>query len=397
MWIAAQVAALAWMVGAASASDVKTGVDVLAAGGFRQLAGKRVGVITNHTGLDRKGRRTIDVLASAPGVRLTAIFAPEHGVEGTAAPGARIESGRDAKSGTPIYSLYGQAKRPTAEMLRGVDVIVYDVQDVGARFYTYMSTLGAAMEEAAARGVEVVVLDRPNPINGVAVEGPVQDADQTSFVGYFPMPTRYGMTIGELAMMFNAEKKMGVKLTVAPMENWRRQDWYDQTGLRWIDPSPNLRNLYATALYPGVNMLNMRSFSLGRATDHPYEVAGAPWVDGVRLAAYLNARAIVGASFTPVRFTPAADNFGGQECGGVFVNLLDRDRLNTGRLGIELLAALWKLYPERFDLDGTLRRVGSKAVLAAIRRGEDPERVERIWGPDVERFRRLRAKYLLYK
>lgn len=391
---------LAWLMCAAQAAfagDVQTGIDVLAAGNFLQLAGRTVGLITNHSGFDRSGRRTIDLLAEAPGVKLAAIFSPEHGLEGMAAPGARVDSGRDAKTGVPVFSLYGSTRRPTAEMLRNIDTLVYDVQDVGARFYTYMATLGGAMEEAAARGIEVMVLDRPDPINGTVVEGPVQDPDLQSFIAWFPMPTRYGMTIGELARMFNGERRMGVKLTVVKLRNWRRMEWFDQTGLRWVNPSPNLRNLYATALYPGLNMLNMRGVSIGRATENPYNVLGAPWIDERRLAGYLNGRGIAGASFVPVRFTPSADTFAGLECGGVFINVLDRDRLNTGRLGIELVAALWKLYPGRFDPDKTLPRVGSRKVLEAIKRGEDPAGMERIWQPDLERFRRIRARYLLYE
>ncbi|HWQ55448.1 MAG TPA: DUF1343 domain-containing protein [Bryobacteraceae bacterium] len=382
---------------AAFAGDVRTGLDVLAAHGFRQLEGKRVGLITNQSGFERSGRRTIDLLARAGNLKLVAIFSPEHGIFGTSwGREGRAES-TDAATGVPIFNLWGKTQRPTPEMLRGIDTLVYDIQDVGARFYTYMATLGVAMEEAAVHNIEVVVLDRPNPISGAVVEGPVQDQDLLGFVCYFPMPSRYGMTIGEQAMMFNAEKKMGLKLTVVKMENWRRRDWFDQTGLRRVNPSPNLWSLYPVVLYPALNMLNMNGMSIGRATENPYNILGAPWIDGERLAAYLNARSIAGVSFIPLRFTPSADRFGGQECGGVFVNLLDRDRLNTGRLGIELVAALWKLYPQRFELQRTLHRVGSKKVLEAIRRGDDPEAVERSWQQDLERFRQIRAKYLIYE
>ncbi|MCZ2077492.1 MAG: DUF1343 domain-containing protein [Bryobacterales bacterium] len=382
---------------AAFAGNVRTGIDVLAASGFRQLAGKRVGLITNHSGFDRSGRRTVDLLAKAGNLELVAIFSPEHGISGTSwGREGRAES-TDAATGVPILNLWGKTQRPTPEMLRGIDTLVYDIQDVGARFYTYMATLGVAMEEAAVHKIEVVVLDRPNPINGATVEGPVQDPDLLGFVCYFPMPARYGMTIGEQAMMFNAEKKMGLKLTVVKMENWRRRDWFDQTGLRWVKPSPNLRDFYSVVFYPALNMLNMNGMSIGRATENPYNLLGAPWIDGEKLAAYLNGRKIAGVSFIPLRFTPSGDRFGGEECGGVFVNLLDRERLNTGRLGIELVAALWKLYPGQFVLDRTLHRVGSRKVLAAIRRGDDPESIERGLRADLERFRQIRAKYLLYE
>ncbi len=381
------------------AQDVKTGIDVLVEHEFRELLGKRAGVITNHSGLDRRGRRTVDLLAAAPGVKLVAIFSPEHGLEGTA--DKPVPSGRDAKTGLPVYSLYGDVRKPAPEMLKGVDTLVYDIQDVGTRFYTYIATLGLAMEEAGPRGIEVVVLDRPNPVNALAVEGPVQDDELLGFLAYFPIPSRYGMTIGELALMFNAERKMGVKLVVVPMAGWKRSQWFDQTGLRWVDPSPALRNMHAVALYGGFNMLYITGapdISLGRGTDAPYEMFGAPWVEDERaLAAYLNARRIPGVSFLPVRFTPKASAYAGKECGGVFVHLLDRNSLNTARLGIELLSAMWKLYPRRFNIDGTLRRVGSKKVLEAIKAGADPAEIERSWQKRLEAFRRMRERYLIYK
>lgn len=392
-----RVAPLIVAASAAFAGDVRTGIDVLEADGFRQLAGKRVGLITNHSGFDRSGRRTIDLLAKAGNLELVAVFSPEHGIDGTSWGRDGSLRSTDAAAGVPILNLWGKTQRLTPEMLRGIDTLVYDIQDVGARFYTYLATLGVAMEEAAIHKIEVVVLDRPNPIGGATVEGPVQDEDLLGFVCYFPMPSRYGMTIGEQALMFNAEKKMGLKLTVVKMENWRRADWFDQTGLRWVNPSPNLRSLYSVALYPALNMLNMQGMSIGRATENPYNILGAPWIDGERLAAYLNGRNIPGVSFVPLRFTPSGDRFGGEECGGVFLNLLDRERLNTGRLGIELVAALWKLYPERFELQRTLHRVGSRKVLDAIRRGEDPVAIERSWQEDLEKFRKVRARYLIYE
>ncbi len=392
---------LVWLtvvIPVAFAGDVRTGIDVLIANNCRQLAGKRVGLITNHSGFDRTGRRTIDLLASASGVKLVAIFAPEHGIDGNAGAGAAVTDTRDSKTGVPIQSLYGTARRPTAEMLRGSDTLVYDIQDVGVRFYTYIATLGMAMEEAARLGIEVIILDRPNPINGVTVEGPVQDPDRLSFIAYFPMPVRYGMTIGELAAMFNAEKKMRVKLTVIKMENWHRAEWFDQTGLRWVNPSPNLQDLYSVTIHGALNMLNRRDISVGRTTENPYSIFGAPWIDDMRISSYLNGRNLAGVRFIPLRFVPNGDRYAGQECGGAFVHLVDRDQLNTGRVGIELIAALWKLCPDRFDplAEPTLQRVGSKRVLEAIKRGDDPSQVERIWQPDVRNFRRMRAKYLLY-
>jgi uncharacterized protein YbbC (DUF1343 family) len=384
----------------AVAGPVKSGIDVLAEHGFRELQGRRVGLITNHSGLDAAGRRTIDRIAEAPGVRLLAIFSPEHGLTGRA--DEPVASTRDAATGLPVHSLYGETRRLTPAMLEGVDTLVYDVADVGARFYTYIATLGYAIEEAAKRDLEVVVLDRPNPIGGEVVEGPVSDAGLTGdFIAYFPMPARYGMTIGELAAMFTAERKLGARLRVVAMEGWRRAMWFDETGLRWIDPSPALRRLSATALYPATNMLYITDgrppISMGRGSDAPYEVFGAPWVRDERaLASYLNERRIPGVSFVPLRFTPRESVFVGEECGGVFVVLLDRQKLNTGRLGAELLSAFWRLHPGRFGIDGVYRRVGSKAVLEAIKAGADPLEVEALWQKDLAAFKATRAKYLLY-
>jgi uncharacterized protein YbbC (DUF1343 family) len=383
------------------AQPVKTGIDVLVEHGFRELQNRRVGLITNHSGLDRSGRRTIDLLADAPGVTLVAIFTPEHGLSGQA--DEPVASTRDARTGRPVHSLYGETRRITPAMLEGIDTLVYDIADVGARFYTYIATLGYAIEEASRRDVEVLILDRPNPLGGEVVEGPVSEASLTGdFIAYMPMPTRYGMTIGELATMLTAERKLGARLRVVPMEGWARAMWFDQTGLRWVNPSPALRNLSATALYPATNMLYITDgrppISMGRGTDAPYETFGAPWVRDERaLAADLNARRIPGVSFVPVRFAPRESVFKGEDCGGVFVLLLDRQKLDTGRLGIELLSAFWRLHPERFGIDGVLRRIGSRAALDAVKAGRDPLEIVALWQRDLAAFRELRAKYLLYR
>jgi uncharacterized protein YbbC (DUF1343 family)/CubicO group peptidase (beta-lactamase class C family) len=376
--------------------QVRTGIDVLAEQKFGPVAGMRVGLITNHTGLDAEGRRTIDLLFDAPPVRLKAIFSPEHGLFGTAAEGAPVASGKDGKTGLPVYSLYGENNRPTETMLEDLDALVFDVQDAGARFYTYITTLGYALEAAAKKGIKVVVLDRPNPINGFLVEGPVLDLDQISFVGYFMMPVRHGMTVGELAEMFNLENRIGAKLEVVRMIGWRRTDWFDETGLRWISPSPNLRNMTQAVLYPGVAMVEGANLSVGRGTDTPFELLGAPWIDGRKLAAYLNKRHIQGVRFMPVDFTPRSSPFRGELCRGVNIILLDRTALNSPALGIELAAALYQLYPKDFQLDRTLPLVGARWVLDSIRNGEDPGSIILRSYETLETFRRLREKYLLY-
>lgn len=373
---------------------VMTGVDVLAAQKFAPLSGKRVGLITNHTGRDAVGRRTIDLLARAPGVKLRAIFSPEHGLSGKV--DKKMASGWDASTNLPVYSLYGKTLRPTPEMLKGLDVLVFDVQDAGARFYTYMSTMGYAMEAAARKGVEFIVLDRPNPISASRLEGPLMDPDLRSFTGYFPMPIRHGMTLGELARMFNGEKKIGVKLRVIPMQGYRRDMWFDDTGLVWENPSPNLRSLAQASLYPGVALCESSNVSVGRGTDTPFELLGAPWIRADELAAYLAGRQIPGVEFAPATFTPLGHLFEGEACHGVRIVLQDRGRLDAVGLGIEILVALRRLYPAEFEVDKALLMVGSRTVLRSIQDGQDPAAIAADWQPSLEAFKRLRENYLLY-
>jgi uncharacterized protein YbbC (DUF1343 family) len=386
--------ALSRLPDGASAPRVLTGVDVLAARKFAPLSGKRVGLITNHTGLDAVGRRTIDLLARTPGVKLRAIFSPEHGLSGKV--DKKVASGRDASTNLPLYSLYGKTLRPTPEMLKGLDVLVFDVQDAGARFYTYMSTMGYAMEAAARKGVEFIVLDRPNPISAARLEGPLMDPDLRSFTGYFPMPVRHGMTLGELARMFNGEKKMGVRLSVIPMQGYRRDMWFDETGLAWVNPSPNLRSLAQATLYPGVALCEASNVSVGRGTDTPFELFGAPWIRAEELAAYLSGRQIPGVEFEPATFTPVGHLFEGETCQGVRIVLQDRESLDSVGLGVEILCALQSLYPGMFQLDPALLMVGSRTVIRAIADGLAPESIVASWQPQLDEFRRRSAPYLLY-
>ena len=374
---------------------VMTGLDVLRAQDFTSLQGKRVGLVTNHTGRARDGSSAIDLLHAAKNVKLVALFGPEHGIRGVL--DANVPAETDAATGLPIYSLYGDTRRPTAAMLEGIDTLVIDLQDIGARFYTYMTTMAFAMEEAAKRKLPVVVLDRPNPVGGFQVEGPVLDKTELSFVGYFPMPIRHGMTLGELARLFNAENHIGADLTVVPLKNWRREDWFDDTGLPWINPSPNMRNLVQATLYPGIGAIEGTNLSVGRGTDTPFEQVGAPWVDGVKLADLLNARNIPGIRFYAVRFTPSASKYAGEECQGVFMIVTDRAALRPVRLGIEIAAALQKLYGAKFDLEATERLLGSKESISRIRAGDDPAAIAAAWGAAEGRWRLLRNQYLLYR
>ncbi|MDP3716536.1 MAG: DUF1343 domain-containing protein [Acidobacteriota bacterium] len=376
-------------------TPVLNGIDVLARDGFAKLKGKRVGLITNHTGVARDGRSTIDLLHAAPGVQLVSLFAPEHGIRGVL--DADVPAEKDQKTGLTIHSLYGETRRPTDAMLAGIDTLVIDLQDIGARFYTYPATTGYVLEEAAKRKIAVMVLDRPNPVNGWQIEGPNQSEPIREFIAYFPMPVRHGLTLGELARVFNDEKKINADLTVIPAENWRRDYWFDDTGLAWINPSPNMRNLNQAALYPGIGAIEYSNVSVGRGTDQPFEQFGAPWIDGPRLAAALNARQLPGVRFYPVAFTPASSKYAGQACQGVFMVITNRSALRPVRVGLEIAGALFALFGEKYQLENTDLLLGSRDSLERVKRGEDPAVVAARWGDDEARWRRLRAQYLLYR
>lgn len=376
--------------------QVLSGIDMLRAEGFSPLKGRRVGLVTNHTGRARDGAATIDLIHDAPGVTLVALFSPEHGIRGVL--DATVPSTVDERTDLPIHSLYGDTRRPTDAMLRGIDTIVIDLQGIGARFYTYMTTMAYVMEEAARRGIPVVVLDRPNPINGFQIEGPALDPEQAGFTGYFPrMPVRHGMTLGELARLFNGENKIGAALSVIPLKNWDRDRWFDETGLPWINPSPNMRNLIQATLYPGIGAIEGTNISVGRGTDTPFEQIGAPWIDGVQLSDALNARNIPGVRFYPVRFTPTSSKYAKEECQGVFMVVTDRAALRPVRLGAEVAAMLYKLYGPRYEIDTAERLFGSRETLTRIKAGEDPSTVAGAWAADEARWRLLRAKYLIYR
>ncbi len=373
---------------------LQTGIDVLAAENFAPLSGLRIGLITNHSGIDSAGRSTLELLHRAPGVKLTAIFSPEHGLTGDKE--STISSSTEPITGLPVYSLYSYTKRPTEKMLDGLDALVFDIQDVGVRFYTYITTMGYAMEAAAKRGIPFYVLDRPNPIKGSIVQGPVMDWDFKSFTGYFPLPIRYGMTVGELAVMFNAENNIGAKLHVIRMLDYKRNYWYDETGLQWMNPSPNLHSLTEAILYSGVGLVEGANVSVGRGTDTPFELLGAPWINARELAVYLNGRKIRGVEFIPVDFTPSDSLFRNQLCHGVRIILLDRNALDSPALGIEIASALYRLYPNDFQIDKILDLIGSHQVFNAIKDGRDPNSIALQWQAQLEQFRNLRSKYLLY-
>jgi uncharacterized protein YbbC (DUF1343 family) len=376
-------------------THVLTGIDVLEAQKFAPLAGKRVGLITNQTGIDRNRRSTIDLLAHAPGVKLEALFSPEHGIRG--AVDERVASAKDAATGLPIYSLYAEDVRPTDAMLEGLDALVFDIQDAGVRFYTYITTMGYTMEAAAKHHLVYYVLDRPDPLGGERIEGPMLDRERTNFVAYFPMPVRMAMTLGEMAQMFNAENKIGVDLHVIAMQNWRRRDSFDGTGLPWVNPSPNLRSFRAEILYPGLEILQAGGISVGRGTDTPFERIGAPWIGGDSFIKEMNRRRVPGVRFIADRFTPDSGPYAGQACEGARMVATDRASFESMRMGIEIAAALAKLYPSDFDVSKMIALVGNAETIAKLKAGDAPATIVASWSADLEAFRQMRAKYLLYQ
>ena len=379
---------------AAGSVKVLTGIDVLERDNFKQLAGMRVGLVTNHTGRDREGRQTIDVLNKAPGVKLVALFSPEHGIRGLVDD--KVADSKDEATGLPIYSLYGESRRPKPEQLKDLDAFVYDIQDVGARFYTYISTLGYVMEEAAKVKLPVFVLDRPNPIGGLDVEGPIADSDKLSFISYHTIPTRHGLTIGELAQLFNLQLNIGADLRVIKMEGWRRWMWFDETNLTWINPSPNMRSLTEATLYPGVGLLETTNVSVGRGTDTPFEVVGAPWIQADQLAEYLNRRGLPGVRFVPLRFTPNASVFKDQQCEGVNIIITDRALFRPLLTGIEMALALRALYAKDWQVDKYLRLLVNAATFERVKRGVSAKEIVDSWNTGLQEFRRSRAAVLLY-
>ncbi len=377
-----------------NAHAVTTGIDVLVAEKFARLKGRKVALVTNHTGRALDGTPTIDLIAQAEGVKLVALFSPEHGIRGEL--DEKVGDTKDEKTGLPVYSLYGQRTKPTAVQLNGIDTIVYDVQDAGCRFYTYISTLGAILEAAKESNTRVVVLDRPNPIGGVAVEGPIRDSGRGSFVGYHELPLRHGMTVGELAMMFNAERKLSVELDVVKMTGWQRTDLFDRTGLTWRNPSPNMRHLTAALLYPGVGLLETTNVSVGRGTERPFEWIGAPWIDGRKLAADMNARNLPGVSFIPVSRTPVSSTHKEKLCGGIDILVTDRAKVQPVLLGLHLASAIRTLFQTTWETKNYDRLLIHKATYDAFLTGKSPTELERDWQPALTEFRARRQPFLLY-
>ena len=390
---------LAGVASLAAPDPVRPGIEVLLSAPLpAALQGKRVGLITNHTGIDRNHETTIDRLHRAEGLRLVALFAPEHGIRGTAADGDIISSTRDERTGLPIHSIYGATQKPTPAMLEGIDALIFDIQDVGARQYTYIWSMYYAMEAAAERKIPFVVLDRPNPVGGTVVEGNILDPAFSTFVGLKPIPIRYGLTIGELARFCNKEFKVGADLTVIPMAGWRRDQYFDALGFPWVNPSPNLRRFETTLHYPGTVLIEGTNLTEGRGTDLPFEHTGAPWLDAPAVAAEMNGMRLPGVRFEAVTIPVRADGrkFPGQTIPGVRLIVTDRDAYRPVRVTLLLIDAVRRRHPDRFEWGPSIDRLsGTDRVRAAIEKGTLRALLEE-WDRDAARFKEMRRPYLLY-
>lgn len=380
---------------AADPLPVRNGIDVARADNFSLLAGQRVGVISNHTGIAADGTSIVELLHRADNVNLVTIFSPEHGFLGKLDQ-AIVADSKDKRTGLQIVSLYGEHRRPTAEMLRGIDTLVFDIQDIGARFYTYISTMGEAMQAAAEQDLRFVVLDRPNPINGVDVEGPVLDEGLESFVGFHPIAVRHGMTAGELARMFNRELELGLDLEVVQVEGWNRRDYYEATGLLWVNPSPNMRNLNEAVLYPAIGLLETTNLSVGRGTDTPFELFGAPWLDGQQLAISLNQAKVPGVRFVPIEFVPSSSKFAGETCQGCYITIIDRSTFQPLRTCWEIAHRLMQHHADNWKVDASQRLLCDRDVLAAIRAGKTAEQIQAVYENELAAFKNRRSDFLLY-
>jgi len=378
--------------------SVIPGIEVLLSEQLHLIHGKRIGLITNHSGVNRKLQHDIDLLASAPGVKLTALFSPEHGIRGAAQAGEKVRSAVDAQTGVPIHSLYGETRRPTPEMLKDVDVLVYDIQDIGSRFYTYISTLGESMQAAAERKIPFIVLDRPNPLGGNTIEGPLLDPTFRSFVGAYAIPIRYGLTPGELAGWIKSNLKLDLELSIVKMKHWSREQWYEETNLIWVPPSPNIPAMASALVYPGMCLIEGTNLSEGRGTTTPFEIVGAPWLDALKLAERLNALALPGALFRPVTFTPNLSKFSGESCQGVQLHVADRKSFRPLATALAIIEDIRKNYPEQFQFKSAYfdRLVGTDLVRKSIEQNLSARQITVTWQKELTAFDATRKMFLLY-
>ncbi len=389
-------------------ASVTTGLEKLLSSHFDVVAGKAIGLIANPTTVDRQLRHAIDLFHEREGVELRTLFGPEHGLRATAQDLEEVDDGSDPITGIPVRSLYGPTRVPTEEMLRGLDAVVYDIQDVGSRYYTYIWTMAHAMEACARDGVELIVADRPNPIGGTHVEGNIIDAQHLSFVGLYPIPNRHGMTSGEVAELLNAEFRIGCNLTVVPMDGWSRREWFDESGLPWVMPSPNMPTLDTAAVYPGGCLFEGTNLSEGRGTTRPFELVGAPWIDAQDLVDVLSAEDLPGVVFRPVCFVPTFQKFRGETCGGVQQHVVDRESYRPVRTGYAILKAArsvseaefkWRPPPYEYELVRPAIDIlsGNESIRAAIESNVSLAQLEASWADELERFEAVRGRYMLYE
>jgi len=380
----------------ANTTPVLTGIDVLARNSFTDLRGLRVGLVTNPTGRTCQGQPTADLLFHTPHVHLGALFGPEHGIRGTFDQ-PHVDDTIDDATGLPVYSLYGARTAPTAEQMHPLDCLVFDMADIGCRFYTYLSTLGHVLQAADAQHLPVFVCDRPNPITGAHCEGPLPDGDKRTFTAYHSLPVRHGLTLGEVARLIHAERRLTCPLTVLPCQGWQRADWFDTAGLLWTNPSPNMRSLTQATLYPGVGLLEMTNLSVGRGTDTPFEVMGAPWIDARALAAHVNAQDMPGIRAVPVEFTPRASKYAGIPCRGVNLIVTERTVFDAVRLGITLAVVLRALYPQAWETEKFPTLLANTAAFDGVLAGQSYREIAGRWAEDLEEFGRRTAAHLLYE
>ncbi len=391
---------LGLMAGISGCKPVYTGLDNV--NSYQHIfQGKRIGIIANHTACDSSGRFITDVFSQMSGVQVTVLFGPEHGFTGTAADGKKIEDSL-TDGNIPVYSLYGENNKPTAEMLENVDVLVFDIQDIGSRYYTYISTMALSMESAAANGKTFVVLDRPNPINAVSVQGNVLDVNFSTFVGLYPIATRHAMTVGELAQMFNGEHWLKdnakANLIVVPMTNYKRSYWYDQTGLKFINPSPNMTSVSAAAMYTGTCLLEGTNISEGRGTDNPFLIFGAPWIDAQKLTAELNKINLSGLKFSPKEFKPMASKFQNEKCFGCEIIITNRNKIDAFYTGVAIVNTISRMYPENFQWKITHfdRLCGTDTIRKTIESRQPVTELRNHWRKEISEFKKIRKQYLIY-
>lgn len=397
------------ILSAADNPKVKVGLDVFLVDHLSKIEGKRVGIITNQTGISSSGEHIVDILSSIEGFSINALYAPEHGIRGDLPDAIKMTSYVDKRTDLRVWSLYGEHLKPTEEMLENVDVLIYDIQDVGARFYTFISTMGLAMEAAAEQGKRFIVLDRPDPINGVTIEGPILEKSLFSFVGQYPIPVRYGMTPGELAWMIKGEKWMkgmdDLDLNVIPMEGWLRSMWYDQTGLPWVKPSPNIPSILTAAVYPGLCLVEALNVSEGRGTMRPFEQTGAPWIDSGKLAETMNSEHLPGIYFKPISYTPVMlpdaapwSKYRDQDVHGLSLIITDREMMRPLQVAVHLFVALKKHYPKELELRENLERlIGISTFRRSVENLHSPEEILAGWESGIQDFAKARQKYLLYR